>query len=152
MNTTSLKQLLDTCFTAKRIVETLPELPKGIKPRHIHVLDAIQDIQKQQGMCRVSDVSTKLNITMPSITKLVQELESLGMLEKTADSTDKRVTLLCLTSKGRACVKRHVLEFHDAWAAALSDITDEQVKETIEIIKRLQQSMLGRRGGKNDEQ
>ena len=77
MNTTSLKQLLDTCFTAKRIVETLPELPKGIKPRHIHVLDAIQDIQKQQGMCRVSDVSTKLNITMPSITKLVQELESL---------------------------------------------------------------------------
>lgn len=152
MNTTSLKQLLDTCFVAKRIVETLPELPKGIKPRHIHVLDAIQDIQKQQGMCRVSDVSARFNITMPSITKLVQELESLGMLEKTADQTDKRVTLLCLTNKGKACVKRHVLEFHNTWANALSDITDEQVKETIEIIKRLQHTMPGRKEGKNDEQ
>ena len=75
MDTTSLKQLLDACFTAKHIVETLPQLPKGMKPRHIHVLDSVSRVCTEQGECRVSDVSTRLNITMPSITKLVQELE-----------------------------------------------------------------------------
>ena len=65
MNVNNLKQLLDSCFLAKRIVETLPKLPHGMKPRHIHVLDAIDMIQATQKVCRVSDVSTVLDITMP---------------------------------------------------------------------------------------
>lgn len=148
MNTEVLKQLLDTCFVAKRIVETLPELPQHMKPRHIHVLDAIHETQMRQGTCRVSDVSTRLNTTMPSITKLVQELEHLGMIEKQADETDKRVTLLHLTDAGEACVKHHVVELHAKWAEAMGDISDEQVKEAINVIERLQAAMPRGKEGK----
>ena len=49
MTTTALKQLLDSCFVAKRVIETLPELPPGMKPRHIHVLDAVHTLQEQTG-------------------------------------------------------------------------------------------------------
>ncbi len=38
MDTMHLKKLLDACFTAKHVIETMPELPTGMKPRHIHVL------------------------------------------------------------------------------------------------------------------
>lgn len=141
MNQTALKQLLDSCFIAKRIVETLPELPKGMKPRHIHVLDAIDEIRINHAACRVSDVSIKLNITMPSITKLIKELEALGMLEKYADEEDRRVTLLCLTDKGQACVKRHVHDLHSKWAEAMGDVSDEQVIEVISIIEQFWQRM-----------
>ena len=82
MNRESLKHLLDACFTAKRIVETLPELPSGMKPRHIHVLDAVWEIQNEQGICRVSDVNTRLGITMPSVTKLVQEPMLLSLISR----------------------------------------------------------------------
>ena len=68
MTTTALKQLLDSCFTAKRVIETLPELPPGMKPRHIHVLEAVHALQEQNGACRVSDVSARLNVTLPSVT------------------------------------------------------------------------------------
>ena len=81
MTTTALKQLLDSCFTAKRVIETLPELPPGMKPRHIHVLEAVHALQEQNGACRVSDVSARLNVTLPSVTKLVQELENRNLLE-----------------------------------------------------------------------
>lgn len=148
MDVESLKQLLDTCFVAKRIVETLPELPSGMKPRHIHVLDAIHETQIRQGMCRVSDVSIRLNITMPSITKLIQELEQRGLVEKRPDKEDKRVSLLCLTDAGEACVKRHVLELHTEWAGELQDITDEQVQDAIHVIERLQATMPGRKEGR----
>lgn len=148
MNAEVLKHLLDSCFTAKRIVETLPELPEHMKPRHIHVLDAIHEVQLRQGVCRVSDVSARLNITMPSITKLIQELERLEMLEKQADEQDRRVTLLCLTDAGEACVKRHVLDFHTEWAEALSDISEEQVESVINIIDRLQATMPRGKEGK----
>lgn len=145
MSPTSLKRLLDACFVSKRVIETLPELPEKMKPRHIHVLDAIHETQLSQGICRVSDVSARLNITRPSITKLVQELEALGLLEKYADKEDKRVTLLCLTDRGMECVKRHVVDFHTEWAEALKDVTDEQVQETITIIERLYETMPGKK-------
>lgn len=148
MNRTSLKRLLDACFVAKHVIETLPELPKGMKPRHIHVLDAVSEIQMQQGYCRVSDVSTRLNITMPSITKLIQELEKRELLVKQTAKEDKRVILLSLTDEGRECVKRHVLEFHGAWAEALGDISDEEIMDAVMVIHRLSDTMPGRKGGR----
>lgn len=144
MNTSSLKHMLDACFTAKHIVETMPKLPKGMKPRHIHVLDSVNEVCREQGECRVSDVSGRLNITMPSITKLIQELESMGMLRKYGDETDRRVNLLRLTDKGEAHVKRYVRDFHEEWAGNLEDISDQQVLEAVRVIRRLKDTMPGR--------
>lgn len=149
MNTASLKHLLDACFTAKRIVETLPQLPDGMKPRHIHVLDAIWEICNQQGMCRVSDVNVRLNITMPSVTKLIQELENRGLVRKETDPSDKRVALLSLTDAGTACVKRHVWDFHSQWTKGLQDVSDEQVQEVINTIEKLRHTMPGIEKGSN---
>lgn len=141
MTTTALKQLLDSCFTAKRVIETLPELPPGMKPRHIHVLEAVHALQEENGSCRVSDVSARLNVTLPSVTKLVQELENRNLLEKRADSQDGRVILLRLTPDGYACFCRYVQDMHANWSAALSDISDEQAAEAVHILNRLLETM-----------
>lgn len=148
MDTKNLKKLLDVCYVAKRVVETLPELPKGMKPRHIHVLDAVYETQSSQGMCRVSDVSTRLNITTPSVTKLIQELEQKKLIEKYMDAGDKRVVLLRLTKEGMSCVKRYVVDFHQEWAKELGDVADSQVDETVYLIEHLLDTMPGRKEGR----
>lgn len=61
MTQEKLKQFLDACFDAKRLIEKLPDLPDGMKPRQVHVLDAVNEIQKKQGFCRVSDISSEHN-------------------------------------------------------------------------------------------
>ena len=144
MTTTALKQLLDSCFTAKRVIETLPALPPGMKPRHIHVLEAVHALQEQNGSCRVSDVSARLNVTLPSVTTLVRELENRKLLEKRADSQDGRVILLHLTPDGQACFHRYVQDMHARWSAALSDISDEQAEEAVHILNRLLATMPDR--------
>lgn len=141
MDIQHLKRLLDACFTAKHIIETMPELPKGMKPRHIHVLDQISTACAEYGECRVSNVSEGLNITMPSVTKLVQELENMRLIEKYPDETDKRVTLLRLTEAGFSCVKKYVHDFHAEWAENLDFITDEEVRKAIWIIEQLANTM-----------
>lgn len=141
MDTIHLKKLLDTCFLAKKTIETLPELPKGMKPRHIHVLDQIYENQEKKGICRVSDVSQGLHITMPSVTKLVKELEILKLLEKEADQNDKRVYLLKLTKAGKQCVQEHVIDFHQQWAIQMKDIDNEQIDEVVDILNRLYVTM-----------
>lgn len=148
MNETSIRQLLDTCFTAKHVVETMKELPKGFKPRHIHVIEAIYELSTSQEEVRVSDVSHRLNITTPSVTKLIQELEERGTLEKYQQKEDKRVTLVALTDFGRELQKRYVAEYHRAWSEQMQDVTEEEVKTVIRVIARLKETMPG---GKKDE-
>ncbi len=144
MDAENLKKLLDACFTAKHVIETMPELPKGMKPRHIHVLDQISMAWEERKECRVSDVSEGLNTTMPSITRLVQELETMGMLEKYPDGEDKRVTLLRLTPRGEDCVRKYVYDFQREWAEKLSFVPNARVRETIELIRCLDETMPGR--------
>ena len=50
-----LKQLLDACHLAKKSIETMPKLPKGMKPRHVHVMDVIGEMEDSKGFCRVGD-------------------------------------------------------------------------------------------------
>ena len=143
MNAKELEKLLDCCFIAKKIIETLPALPKGIKPRHIHVLHVIYKMAVYQEECCVSDISRTLNITLPSVTKLVKELEERKLIRKHSKSQDKRTILLKLTDKGEAYVKKYVLEFPGKWADNLADISTDQVEQTVQTITRLQETMPG---------
>ena len=137
MTAASLKLLLDACFTARRVIETLPELPPGMKPRHIHVQDAVSMLQAQNALCRTSDVSARLNVTLPGVTRRVQELEAMELLEKYPDARDGRVILLRLTPEGQACVRRYVRNLHADWSAALQDISDEQALDAVHVLNRL---------------
>ena len=141
MTQEKLKQVLDACFDAKRLIEKLPDLPDGMKPRQVHVLDAVNEIQKKQGFCRVSDISSYMNTTLPSITKLVQELEERNLLVKQADEKDKRVINLTLTEEGKEFVE---------WASRLPDLDDAVVDEFVHAITRMQETMPGIKGVKNN--
>ena len=39
-----VRSLLDVCWKAKAITELMPALPKGMKPRYVHVIDAVWHI------------------------------------------------------------------------------------------------------------
>ena len=80
---------------------------------------------------------------MPSVTKLVKELEERKLIRKHSKSQDKRTILLKLTDKGEAYVKKYVLEFHGKWADNLADISTDQVEQTVQTITRLQETMPG---------
>ena len=82
MNSELTRQFLDACHEARRICEILPNLPERLKPRHIRIIWCIHIIYEEKGIVRVSDVASAMNGTMPSITKLVNELCDMGVVKK----------------------------------------------------------------------
>ncbi len=68
-------------LSTKRLIEAPRYAGRYEAARQVHVLDAVNEIQKKQGFCRVSDISSYMNTTLPSITKLVQELEENLLVE-----------------------------------------------------------------------
>ena len=123
---------------------------KNLSVSEMHVLDAVNEIQKKQGFCRVSDISSYMNTTLPSITKLVQELEERNLLVKQADEKDKRVINLTLTEEGKEFVELRVTHFHGEWASRLPDLDDAVVDEFVHAITRMQETMPGIKGVKNN--
>ena len=149
MNQNSIKKLLDAFFVAKKIIETMPELPNKMKPRHIHVIDALYELSKTQNEVRVSDISTRLSITTPSVTKLINELVSKDIVEKYESELDKRITLIKLTEKGLKYEAKYVTEYHADWLKNIEDLTDDEVLSTINTINKLKKSMP--KGVENNE-
>ena len=111
-----VRDLIDACWTAKRITEALPELPRSMKPRHVHVIDAIWNLNHQAEsptpVARVSGVSAFLGVTAPSITKLVNELVGKGLVVKHASETDGRAVTLSLTEAAEEIRELYVHQFH----------------------------------------
>ena len=141
MDHDQLRTLLDSCFAAKKIVEEMKELPQGFKPRHIHISDAVSRLGAGGEEVRVSDVSRRLNITTPSVTKLINELEKKNVVVKYECPDDGRATLLKLTELGKEYEEKYVEQYHAAWAKNLDDISDEDVEAVVRTISRLAEAM-----------
>ena len=59
-----IKQLMDTCYLAKRARDLLPPLPDGVTSSYIQYLDVIQRLEAKGVRARVSDLSDALNLLL----------------------------------------------------------------------------------------
>ncbi|RDY31904.1 MarR family winged helix-turn-helix transcriptional regulator [Lachnotalea glycerini] len=144
MTVESVKGLLDMCFLAKKVTESMPKLPAGLKPRHMHVMEAISKLNSGQNEVCVSDVSEYLNITTPSVTKLINDLTDYDIVYKYSQQVDKRVTLVKLTQLGKEYEEQYIETYHQYLAQQLSKIEEEEVETAIRVIDKLYQVIKGR--------
>ena len=119
-----VKEILDTLWLAKRAIESMPPLPKGFKPSHIRVLDALWQKGPANDNIRISDISKAMQIAKPNVTNLINELCQLGALAKKTSSDDKRVINIKLTSFGLACIEKYVTGYHAQLANALEKLDE----------------------------
>ena len=141
MKVENVSQLLGACYEAKRIVELMPKLPKGMKPSHIHIVDIICQLQQTHGSVRISDIGTALHVTNPSITRLVNELVGLNAVQKIQSSEDKRVFTVSLTTLGQTYYKKYLEEYHREIAARLIKIPEKDIEVTARVIHMAYQMM-----------
>lgn len=142
MNTELAKQIMDAFYMADRIRSTaLPPLPEGILPSHIHVLDALAALTREQESVRVSDISARMHLPRPGVTRTVQAMERKGLLRKRRDQRDGRVVHLQMTEKGEALYRRYVDVQFSSLSALLSGISDEDAAQMIRTISRIREAL-----------
>ena len=123
---------------------------KGISHKNSIIKRNIIAYMAVNGECTLSELTKELHISVPTITKLVQELEERNLLVKQADEKDKRVINLTLTEEGKEFVELRVTHFHGEWASRLPDLDDAVVDEFVHAITRMQETMPGIKGVKNN--
>jgi len=133
--------ILEALWLSEKKLEGMPRQPKEMKPSHIRVLDVIYKKYNQNGSVRVTDVSMAMQITKPSITKLINELVDIGTVKKTMADDDKRIVLVEPTSFGKECVQKYVLDYHAKLADYFSEFDQGKYLSMIETVEFIYQSM-----------
>lgn len=76
---------------------------------------------EQTGPRRLTDLAVAEEITQPSMTSLVTQLEQLGFAERRRDRADARVVLVAITRAGRELIRHR----RRAGAQALTELIDK---------------------------
>lgn len=143
-----IKALFDACYEAKRARELMPALPPGVTSSFIQYLDVIEKKEAENQRAKLSDISKKLNIPRPGVTRTVKEMEALGYLEKMTSETDGRITYLAITEKGRELSRIYNQEFFSELSLLTGNMTDEEAENAIQTIHKLYCLMSERRNQK----
>lgn len=96
---------------------------------------------EQRGQLKVSDISALLAIKAPATTAIVDSLEAHGYVERVADESDRRVTLvrplpagLTALAEGECCRREGMRRY-------LSVLTEDDVRALIRILRTLMDAM-----------
>ena len=140
-----IKRMMDACYLAKRARDMLPPLPEGVRPSYIQYLDALQKLEAQGVLVRVSDLSEALGLPRPGVTRTVKEMEAKGYLHKQVSAEDGRVTYLSLTEAGKQLSRKYDADYFQELAPWMDRISEEDAECMIATIETFYQIMAERR-------
>ena len=129
-----ISDLVDMFFEAKKIVEYLPTLPGTLRKSHLQVLKMIEKL-------KVTDISKRLKISSPNITKLVNELQEMNMVTKCPSLKDKRIVQVDLTERGKETLTHYVMNYHQHLDQLIEKVGAERCQLTIETMKEISKEM-----------
>lgn len=145
MKTEKIKEMMDACYTAKRIRDMLPELPEGVAPSYIRFLDVIHKLEDQNRKVKISDISDALNIPRPGVTRTVKEMEAKGYLKKLSSDEDGRITYIIITDAGDKLSEKYNEKYFQELSKYLDSISEQDADCMIETISKLYKIMCERK-------
>lgn len=145
MNSQKTKDMLDSFYMAKRILDLLPELPEGVLPSNIRYLERVIELQETHEKVKVSDLSSALNLPRPGVTRTVGSMVEKGYLNKMSSKEDGRVTYIEISDKGMALFEKFNREFFNDLSSSLNHISIEEADIMIKTIEKFYQVMCERR-------
>ena len=143
MTTEKIKKVMDACYLAKRVRDLMPKLPNGVTSSHIHYLDTIRQLELTTEGVKVSDISDKLGLPRPSVTKTIKDMEKLGFVKKETTQTDGRVVFIKTTESGKELVDKYVDKYFGELSGKLNDISDTDADNMINTIEKIYKVIRG---------
>lgn len=134
------KRMMDSFYEARAVLELQPPLEGGLLPSYVRIIDAIHALS-ENGPVRVSDISTKLNLPKPGITRSLKQMEQLGYVIKKHDDQDARTVHVELSDRGKQAYEKYIVSYYQKLTEVLKDVNEKDLKSTIETIHEVLQKV-----------
>jgi DNA-binding MarR family transcriptional regulator len=129
----SVSPLIFRGVRRKLLKAELDNMEIDVSPLHFEIMRLVNE----EGILRITEIGERLQLARAQMTHLIDKLEELGMVDRQADSADRRVTNIVLTAKGNAFLKEHGGNIRKATREFLSGLTDEELADLSASLGRL---------------
>ena len=136
MKSEKVKEMLDSCYMAKRILDMLPKLPEGVLPSYVRYLETIIELEEKNQKVKVSDVSEVLNLPRPGVTRTINAMEEKGYLKKETAKHDGRVTYVTVTKEGKMIFEKYNKDYFQKLALCLNHVSNDEADCMIQTIEK----------------
>lgn len=141
MKSEKAKEMLDSCYMAKRILDMLPKLPEGVLPSYVRYLETIIELEEKNQKVKVSDVSEVLNLPRPGVTCTINAMEEKGYLKKETAKHDGRVTYVTVTKEGKMIFEKYNKDYFQKLALCLNHVSNDEADCMIQTIEKFYEVM-----------
>ncbi len=97
-------------------------------------------------VAHVGDLARALRMNSGGVTRLVDQLERRGLVERQRSSQDRRSVLLTLTSAGEQAAQQSLPRLLSMWNDVLSEFGHDDARQLIDLLSRLSSSLRKRLG------
>lgn len=134
MGNLTVKKLM-TSFSQFRKTNWNPTPISGLKPSEIMLMFCVRKgIQAESSGMKVSEISSHLNVTSPTITQLINGLEEQGFVERDMDPEDRRAVRIKLTKQGEFVAKEAAAGFYSTFHGLVEYLGEEKSTELAELL------------------
>ena len=141
MKSEKVKEMLDSCYMAKRILDMLPKLPEGVLPSYVRYLETIIELEEKNQKVKVSDVSEVLNLPRPGVTRTIHAMEEKVYLKKETAKHDGRVTYVTGTKEGKMIFEKYNKDYFQKLALCLNHVSNDEADCMIQTIEKFYEVM-----------
>ena len=141
MKSEKVKEMLDSCYMAKRLLDMLPKLPEGVLPSYVRYLETIIELEEKNQKVKVSDVSEVLNLPRPGVTRTINAMEEKGYLKKETAKHDGRVTYVTVTKEGKMIFEKYNKDYFQKLALCLNHVSNDEADCMIQTIEKFYEIM-----------
>lgn len=141
MKSEKVKEMLDSCYMAKKILDMLPKLPEGVLPSYVRYLETIIELEEKNQKVKVSDVSEVLNLPRPGVTRTINAMEEKGYLKKETAKHDGRVTYVTVTKEGKMIFEKYNKDYFQKLALCLNHVSNDEADCMIQTIEKFYEIM-----------
>jgi len=125
--------------TRKRIARSmLSEVDINITPHHLEIVRLLEE----EGTLHPSEIGERLQIAKAQMTKLIDRLVALDIVERKIDTTDRRTHNIVLTMRARAMSARQKQKITSAVREIMSSLSDEELENLSTSLRRLRDVLL----------
>jgi len=129
----SIPPLIGRSIRRKLLKTALTSMHEDISPAHFEIMKTLEEA----GTLHVTEIGERLQIPRPQMTRLIDRLASLDMVERETDPTDRRTINITPTGEGITLFREHDRLIKDAIKTTLSRLTDEDLEELSASLRKL---------------
>jgi len=99
----------------------------------------IMSVLRDYGTMRVSEIGKKLLIPKPQMTHLIDKLYSMKMVERHADTRDRRITNVALTNEGRVKLEMYRKVLRSNIKKKLSALEKDELEQLAVALNKIRE-------------